>query len=161
MADMHLFGLCTPRLAGGDGLYRPSSCQPSLPLPFHEAFLKAKCSPCLRLPGLKEQPLPHSIPPPSPSAGGQGGLHRRGLSLSQHQSNMVKSLQQAGCICLILLYPGPGPHLGASDFISILPRSPTPGPQPDPPIPLLKKSGWWSFFREEGRGGVPGWRRGS
>lgn len=103
-----------------------------------------------RTEGATPPPLP-IISPPSPSAGGRG-LHRRGLSLSQHQSNMVKSLQQAGCICLILLYPGPGPHLGASDFISILPWPPTAGPQPDPPIPLLKKSGWWSFFREEGRG---------
>lgn len=96
-------------------------------------------------------PLPLPITSSHPALRG-AGLHRRGLSLSRHQSNMVKSLQQAGCIRLILLYPGPGPHLGASDFISILPWPPTAGPQPDPPIPLLKKSGRWSFFRGEGRG---------
>ena len=86
-----------PHLSRGMGCIGQAPGQarsPCLPLPFHEASLKAECSPCLRLPGLKKQPAPLILPPSIPLC--------RGLSLSQHQSNMEKSLQQAGCICLIL-----------------------------------------------------------
>ena len=65
--------LCMPHLSRGTGCIGQAPGQarsPCLPLPFHEASLKAECSPCLRLPGLKKHLLPSFYPPPSPSAGG-------------------------------------------------------------------------------------------
>lgn len=97
-----------------------------------------------------EEATPHRpvrVTPPLPPC---RGLHRRGLSLSQHQSNMEKSLLWAGCICLILPQPlsEAWPPLGTSDFISILLRP----PPPDLPRPPTQKIRMVEFFQRGGEG---------